>query len=352
MISKLILFPYYLGLKLRHFFYDRQIFGHKVTVIPGVPTICVGNITAGGTGKTPHTEMIIRLLQGSEEWGKKRIAVLSRGYKRKSKGYLEVSPEGPASLFGDEALQICRKFPEVTVAVDADRVEGCRKLVGSGKADVIILDDAFQHRKLKATLNILLINSRRPIDKDELLPVGRLRDLPSRVADADLVIVSKCDYEISGQEQSDWRKRILKYSKKPLEIFFTGVTYENLVPVYPDCDPRYLYSTQVILFSGIANDAQFRAALGGKYHPVARFSYPDHHRFGKRDMREINAAASSFPTAIIVTTEKDSERVLDCPYVCEAIRKRLFRIPIKVDFVNEKERLDFSDALIKSIDRI
>ena len=351
MISKFILFPYYLGLKLRHFLYDRQILWHRVTEIPQVPTICVGNITAGGTGKTPHTEMIIRLLQDSGEWSGKKIAVLSRGYKRKGKAYLEVSPEGPASLFGDEPLQICRKFPEITVAVDADRVGGCRKLVDRGKADIIILDDAFQHRKLKASLNILLINSRRPIDKDELLPLGRLRDLPCRVADADIVIVSKCEYEISLQEREDWRKRILKYSKKLPEVFFTGLTYENLAPVFPECDPHYLYSTQLILFSGIANDTQLRGALGGKYRQVARFAYSDHHRFRKHDMREINAAARSFPTAIIVTTEKDAQRILDCPHVTEEIRKRLFHIPVRVDFVDEKERLDFSDALMKAVKR-
>ena len=161
MIDKLILFPYWLTLKCRHAFYNIGLFkSHKAPV----PTICVGNITVGGTGKTPHTEMIIRMLLESEEWGDKNIAVLSRGYKRKSKGFQQVTAEGRVEDFGDEPLQIKRKFPEITVAVDKSRKRGCRFLADPEllktskkgrrcinkdmpKADIIVLDDAFQHRR-------------------------------------------------------------------------------------------------------------------------------------------------------------------------------------------------------------
>ena len=162
-----------------------------------VPTICVGNITVGGTGKTPHTEMILRLLQ---EAGRSGLAVLSRGYKRKSKGFQTVQVDSTAAFAGDEPLQIKRKFPAVDVAVDKNRVEGCAKLVESG-ASLIVLDDAFQYKKLHASLNVVLVNSHRPIFEDRLLPFGRLRDLPSRIADADVVIVSKCPREMEAEER-------------------------------------------------------------------------------------------------------------------------------------------------------
>ena len=196
MIDSIILAPYYWALKLRHFLYDSGL--RKVHRSP-VPTICIGNITVGGTGKTPHTEMLLRLLQSRPEWEGKNVAVLSRGYGRKSKGFRLIEADDPASMTGDEPLQIKRKFPDTTVAVDRDRMEGCRILAGDDgcspdsighKADLIILDDAFQHRALDADFKIVLMDYGRPVYKDHLLPLGRLRDLPERTSKADIVIVT------------------------------------------------------------------------------------------------------------------------------------------------------------------
>ena len=206
MIDKILLFPYWLTLKVRHMMYDCGL--RKVTS-PEVPSICVGNITVGGTGKTPHTEMILRTLLSDSEWGLRNIAVLSRGYKRKIKGFQQVVADGTAKEYGDEPMQIKSKFPTVTVAVDKSRKEGCTllchpELVQTArkarkcrfkdfpKSDLIILDDAFQHRAIKPKVNIVLVDYNRPIFKDHLMPLGRLRDLPERIAAADIIMVSKC----------------------------------------------------------------------------------------------------------------------------------------------------------------
>ena len=226
-----------------------------------VPTVCIGNVTVGGTGKTPHTELVLRILQESDRWGNSNLAVLSRGYKRKSKGFQIVKRDSSAAFGGDEPLQIARKFPAVTVAVDKNRVEGCERLVQgaeSPRSDIIVLDDAFQYKRLHASLNIVLVNYRRPIFEDRLLPFGRLRDLPSRIKDADAVIVTKCPSVLEDGERQAWRQRLRLPENIPL--WFTTVEYNEPVPVFPEqADTRYNYSKTVILFSGIGSDVQFDA---------------------------------------------------------------------------------------------
>lgn len=349
MVSKFLLFPYYLALKTRHFCYDRQILGHKVTRIEGTPTICVGNVTVGGTGKTPHTEMIIRTLEQREDWGGKSISVLSRGYRRKTKGYLEVQADGSAALFGDEPLQIKKKFPEVHVAVDENRVEGCRKLIDSIHPDLIILDDAFQHRKIQAGLNIVLVNSHRPVDEDELLPVGRLRDLPGRLSKADIIVVTKCDPEMTEKEFEGWKSRL--NLRDGQQVFFTKLGYGDLEPVFPEGNPRYVYSDKAILFSGIADDSQLYDELWRNHRVVGRFAFGDHHNFSKSDMRTLRKAATreTESTAVLVTTEKDAQRLLTCKHVPQDLKARIFKKPITVEFFNEEERRRFSDALVEGM---
>ena len=306
-----------------------------------VPTICVGNITVGGTGKTPHTEMILRLLQ--EQRPGVQLAMLSRGYKRKSKGFQTVQIDSSAAFAGDEPLQIKRKFPAVGVAVDKNRVEGCKKLVEAG-AGMIVLDDAFQYKKLHASLNVVLVNYKRPIFEDSLLPFGRLRDLPSRIQDADVVIVSKCPHEMDAEEREEWRGKLRLGEDKP--IFFTTVDYDAPVPVWPEeADHRYIYSKSVILFSGIADDSALRAYLSDTYKIVEVLNFPDHHAYGKADMRSIAAAVRKYPTAALLTTEKDAVRVLDCKKVDESVRKRLFAVPVKSGFVEEADASAFSQML-------
>lgn len=357
MIDKIILFPYWLSLKVRHFMYNHGI---KKVHTADVPTICVGNITVGGTGKTPHTEMIIKTLTHDVDWGAKNIAVLSRGYKRKTKGFQQVVAEGSAKLYGDEPLQIKRKFPYVTVAVDKSRKQGCdflcnpemvqtskkaRKCMHKDfpKADLIILDDAFQHRALKPTVSIVLVDYSRPIFKDYLMPLGKLRDLRERISAADIVIVSKCPRFLDPWERSKWTEALK--IKDNQHIFFTTIGYDQSQAVFPEGDPRYLYTQRLILFSGIANDKPLRNYLSDTYKIVRHFDFPDHHKFSQADISTINGAARSFPTSVVMTTEKDCQRIRDCKSVPDNLKQRMFYAPIKVDFFSEQEQQEFAATL-------
>lgn len=371
MIDKILLFPYWLTLKLRHFFYDS---GLKKVSKADVPTICIGNITVGGTGKTPHTEMLLRTLLQDEEWGGKNIAVLSRGYKRKTKGFQQVTSDGSAIAYGDEPLQIKKKFPAVTVAVDSSRVEGCDFLVYPEKletskkgrkcidknlaaSDLIILDDAFQHRPLKPTLSIVLVDYNRPVFNDHLLPFGKLRDLPGRIAAADIVIVSKCPNEVNAWDKCTWAENLgirnfdasscsgTRRNGKKQHLFFSTITYDTAEAIFPEGNPRYIYTNRLILFSGIANDAPLLSYLSSNYKIVRHFRFPDHHKFSKGDMNTIASAAREFPTAVIMTTEKDCQRVRDCHKIKEELKQRMFYSPIKTVFLTENEQENFIAAL-------
>ena len=371
MIDQILLFPYWLSLKLRHFLYDT---GLKKVRSADVPTICIGNITVGGTGKTPHTEMLIRTLLQDDEWGGKNIAVLSRGYKRKTKGFQQVTEDGTALAYGDEPLQIKKKFPGITVAVDSNRIEGCdllshpEKLQTSKKArkcidknltasDLIILDDAFQHRALKPTLSIVLVDYNRPIFKDHLLPIGRLRDLPERISAADIIIVSKCPNEVNAWEKCTWAENLgiknfdatscsgTRRNGKTQHIFFSTITYDAAEAIFPEGNPRYIYTNRLVLFSGIANDAPLLSYLSSDYKIVRHFKFPDHHKFSRADIGTIASAAREFPTSVLMTTEKDCQRIRDCKKIKEELKQRMFYSPIKTAFLSENEKEKFISAL-------
>lgn len=371
MIDKILLFPYWLTLKLRHFMYDC---GLRKVYRPEVPSICVGNITVGGTGKTPHTEMLIRTLLEDDEWGTKNIAVLSRGYKRRTMGFQQVVADGTAKEYGDEPLQIKRKFPLVTVAVDKSRTKGCRYLCDPEtvktskktrkcrfkdfpKADLIILDDAFQHRAVKASVDIVLVDFSRPVFKDHLMPMGRLRDLPERISDADIIIVSKCPAGLDAWEKSKWAQALglsmydaagccgLRKNGKKQHIFFTKISYDTAAAIFPEGDARYLYSKRLILFSGIANDAPLQTYLSSDYKIVRHFNFPDHHKFSKADIMSIKDAADTYQTSVVMTTEKDCQRVRDCGNVPDNLKQRMFYTPIKTGFLSDEDKSRFSIVL-------
>lgn len=341
---------YKLILKIRNAHYR----GGRHSTAAGVPTVCVGNITVGGTGKTPHTEMLIRELAASGRWAGKHIAVVSRGYKRSSKGF-QLLPEGAsASAYGDEPAQIKRKFPDITVAVDKDRLDACRRLED---ADIIVLDDAYQYRKLKASLDIVLSDYNHPVSTDSLLPSGRLRDLKGRLYDCNTVIVTKCPEDLTAEEKQE-AARILGYDSYDPQscsvtrgsatqtLLFTSISYEAPVPVFPDTDSRYMYSKKAILFSGVANDTPLLKHLSDIYKVVAHKHFPDHHKYSSQDMRSIFSEVRRNPTAAVVTTEKDALRLMDVKKIPAQLQERLFYIPIKVQFLTEREHEVFTDKLI------
>lgn len=374
MIDAILLAPYYFALKFRHFLFDKGI---RKSTAAEVPAICIGNITVGGTGKTPHTEMTLRTLLSMEESAGKHFAVLSRGYGRRSKGFQQVLTDSKSSFSGDEPLQIKMKFPEVTVAVDADRVEGCGflchpdKLKTSKKgrrclnreflpADIIILDDAFQHRSLKPALSILLIDYGRPIMTDHLMPIGRLRDLRERANAADVIIITKCPSFMDEETKQEWlgSMGIRDFNPETLQgtnitgrkqtVLFSTIRYCDAEKVFPEGDAHYIYSKRAILVSGIANDTPLRSYLAGKYKIAGHLAFGDHHRFKKSDIREIDSAAAGEPTALVATTEKDAQRLREIKEVPETLRKRMFQVPIEAAFLTEHETVIFQN-LLKSL---
>ena len=374
-MDKILLFPYWLSLKIRHFLYDKGI---KKVYQADVPTICVGNVTVGGTGKTPHTEMLLRSMLADSDLGRKSIAVLSRGYKRKSKGFQQVTADGTAADYGDEPLQIKTKFPMVTVAVDSSRIRGCDYLAHPEKlqteksarrckdkninpADLIILDDAYQHRKLKPTLSIVLIDFNRPTYKDHLLPFGRLRDLAERTHKADILVITKCPYDLNSWQKCTWAENLglrdfdaqtccgIRPDGKPQHLFFTQITYDTPEAVFPEGDARYIYTKRLIMFSGIANDTPMLKWLSGDYKIVRHFNFPDHHAFTRGDIASIASASKAFPTAVIMTTEKDAQRIRDCRKIQDDMKQRLFYLPIKTKFVTEEEEKIYISVVKKSL---
>ena len=354
MHGQLILFPYYLSLKIRHAMYDHNFLVKSRKA--EVPTICIGNVTVGGTGKTPHTEMILDTLMRTEEWGRRNIAVLSRGYKRKSRGFRIVDVDGAALTFGDEPLQIKHNFPWATVAVDKDRNNGCDLLAHPEKsqvrnypaAELVILDDAFQYRRLKTHKSVVLVDYNRPVQKDMLLPLGRLRDLPSRLRKAQIVIVTKCPLYLQDDEREQFA-RDLKI-RPDQKLFFTSIDYSQPEAIFPDsCNARYIYSNKAIVFSGIAGDTPLVQYLSGTYKIVKRLSFGDHHRYRNKDIRAIENAIAKWPTAAVITTEKDAQRVREVRKMPPQLKERLFQVPIKVAFLTSEDAEDFRRTLLEAI---
>jgi tetraacyldisaccharide 4'-kinase len=311
---------------LRNKFYDVGLFA---SCRFGIPVISVGNITVGGTGKTPHTEYLAEIL--SRDFS---VSVLSRGYKRKSKGFHYVEPEDSASETGDEALQIKRRYPEIIVAVDADRTHGIRRLQSDYPSlDLILLDDAFQHRKVSPSLNIVLIDCKRPVWNDSTLPAGRLRDCMSSLHRADIIVVSKCPANIADEEKRQYADRLKKYGKP---LYFSCFEYGEAYPL-SGAGGSPFDSTNMLAVSGIANPAVFFEYLERQYPEalIEKLVFPDHHAFSEKDIRTILGKAKS---RAILTTEKDGVRFIS--YFCEAKKQtpeNIYCVPVKV-------KIDDSDS--------
>ena len=328
-------------LKLRHRAYDK---GRKKSSSSAIPSVCIGNVTVGGTGKTPHAEMLLRLLENKDG-----VCVLSRGYGRRTKGFLKVNPaEGNSKTFGDEPLQIARKFPERVVAVDADRIKGCEKLKELGQK-IVLLDDAFQHRRLKANLNIVLVNYSRPVFEDRLLPLGRLRDLPERIFKADMIIVSKCPEDITDQEKSAFAQRLhlkdysgaecsaINPEGQKQSLLFSTIEYLPSQMVFPEGDHRYTYSHKVMYMSGIAHDRRLQDHLRGQYDIVKCFEFGDHHDFTRSELASIEKDLRRTKACPLVTTEKDAQRLLSLPFVSDYLKERTFMVPIQARLTSPQE---------------
>lgn len=337
MLKVIILYPlsilYGIVIYMRNFLYDYNIL--KSTDFD-IPVISIGNITVGGTGKTPHTEFLIALLKKHVE-----VASLSRGYKRKSKGFRLVETDSDVNDVGDEPLQIKRKFPEVTVAVDENRVHGINRLLqGPVQPDVILLDDAFQHRRVNPGINILLIDYNRPIDSDHLLPLGYLRERKYQQRRANVIIYTKCSDKITPIKRRIIMKEV---NLRPYQsLYFTTMEYDDPTPVFPDVAVPIpgLHEKQIasLLLSGIASPDQFRNYLSSKTNLLDELVFGDHHRYSAKDIRQIEQKYEQFKDQdpFILTTEKDTMRLRGEADLPVAIRSRLYYIPVKIKFLQSE----------------
>lgn len=345
--SKTLLFPYYAVLRIRHALYNKGLFKSSSF---RTPVVCIGNVAVGGTGKTPHCEMLLRTLEG-----RCRVALLSRGYGRSTKGFRYVSAEDDYTLCGDEPLQIKRKFPNVTVAVCEQRRLGIERLEAEEAPQMILLDDALQHRKVRPAFSIALVSYNNPPYEDNLLPIGRLRDLPERLYATDAVVVTNIPLRSDLEEDSDscpmeeyaaalereWRSRMRL--PEHIKLYFSAVKYLEPQPLFPDvCDLRYKYSASAFLFTAIADDRAIRSYVKLHYLLSGVEKFADHRDFSTSDIERINRAAEHFPTASIITTEKDAQRLLSerCSMrISESVKSRLFYLPIRVEIIHNAEGL-------------
>ena len=329
--------------------YDKQILKSRAAE---VPTVCVGNVTVGGTGKTPHTEMILRALLADEDWGKRNLAVLSRGYKRKSKGFVLASTKTTMPEIGDEPYQMKQKFPKVTVAVHKNRCQGIDLLTENDKQlDVILLDDAFQHRYVKPGINILLVDYHRLVIYDELLPAGRLREPMSGKNRADIVIVTKCPQELKPMEYRVITKAMDLYPYQ--HLFFTTLEYEQLRPAFheqPHAEQTVqldeLHDKHVLLLTGIASPEQMEHDLSPLTPHLTSLTFSDHHQFKQKDIQLINETFASMAVPkLIITTEKDATRLQHAEGLSDEVRKNLYVLPVRIKFMQEQED-NFNNQII------
>ena len=333
----LLPFAYIYGLivKTRNKLFDYNILKSRSF---DIPVICVGNISVGGTGKTPHTEYLIRLLKD-----KFTVNVLSRGYKRKSKGFV-LAQNGKTGIedIGDEPFQMWTKFPGITVAVDSDRCNGIEKLTkhNNGK-NVIILDDAFQHRYVKAGMNILLIDYNRPIHNDAMLPAGRLRESEDGKKRADIIIVTKCPKDMHKEEKQYFIKAISPTAYQ--EIFFTVMEYGNLYNIFtPDSEIKAESldnNYSILLITGIASPKAIIDMLSEYCKDIKTITYSDHHNFSKDDIQNITNRFSEIKNEkkLIITTEKDAARLKSDINLDNEIKKYIYALPIEVRFLDNAE---------------
>ena len=334
---------YGLGVKFRNMLFEVGILQSRSF---DVPVISVGNITVGGTGKTPHVEYLIGLLKD-----KVKVAVLSRGYKRKTRGFVIADEHATAKTVGDEPLQMKRKFgDDITVAVDRNRCHGIDRLTGNdspGDIDVVLLDDAFQHRYVTPGINILLVDYHRLIIYDKLLPAGRLREPLNGKNRADIVIVTKCPHDLKPMEYRVITKAMDLFPFQ--RLYFTRLDYDNLTPVFGGKEmplDKISHDEHILLLTGIASPRQMIEDLTPLCSNIKPLTFGDHHSFTPSDVDRINSVFAAMPQPkMIVTTEKDATRLIALEGLGDDVRSSIYALPVKISFMLEQEE-SFNEKII------
>jgi tetraacyldisaccharide 4'-kinase len=325
-VLRKILFPfavlYGFITSIRNFLFDKGIL--KSTSFD-IPVIAVGNLSVGGTGKTPQIEYLIRLLSD-----KYNVATLSRGYKRKSEGFVLADSTSNAEILGDEPFQFYQKFPNIQVAVDANRTNGITQLLSQKeKPEIILLDDAYQHRKVKAGFYILLTSYGDLYADDFILPTGNLRETRSGANRASIIVVTKCPKDLSEKKRKEIREK-LKLNVTQ-QLYFTFIDYDDTIYSKEEkIAVNEIKSEAKVLLAGIAKPRPFFDYLKNENDEC--LTYPDHHHFSDSDLDEIQSKAKSKK---IITTEKDYVRLKDSKLVLQ-----LYYLPIKSTFINQQQNFD------------
>jgi tetraacyldisaccharide 4'-kinase len=317
-----------------------------------VPVICIGNISAGGTGKTPFTEHLIRLLKKQY-----RVAVLSRGYKRGTKGFLLAKENSTARDVGDESCQIKCKFPDIIVAVDANRRRGIRHLLAlpaKERPEVILLDDAMQHRYVLPSLTIMLTEYDSLYYDDYLLPAGNLRESVHAVSRADIIVVTKCRKDIKPIELRLVEKNMSLMANQ--RLYFSGITYHGIKPLFPSKNIKPSFLTEInkneniLLITGIANPQPLIDMLKSRFNKIHICEFPDHHSFKQSDIQYIDNKFRKLapPLRRIICTEKDAMRLKSLDFLPVGWKSCLYYLPVSVEFMFERAD-NFDTRILKHV---
>ena len=337
-----ISFLYSIVLFLRHKLYDWKILKSKSY---NIPNICVGNLNLGGTGKTPHIEYLTNLL--SENY---KVAILSRGYGRNTKGFILADESHTHHDIGDEPLQYFKKFKDIKVAVDANRCEGMERLLQEeNPPQVVLLDDAYQHRKIKPGLNILLTDYYDLYSKNNLIPAGNLRDIKKAAQRADIIVATKSPNVITP-----YYRRDTENSLKPLphqKVFYSYIEYLDFKPF-----SKISYETDIketktaLILCGIANTYSLEDYLKKKYNTISKIKFNDHHSFTEKDIDMIVERYNSMigKNKVIITTEKDAMRLINSSFASKLDDIPVFIVPIKIKF-HKEEGTCFNDEILNYV---
>lgn len=313
-----------------------------------IPVIVVGNITAGGTGKTPVTEYLVKLLSQ-----KFRTAVVSRGYKRKTSGFILSTDKSTPDQIGDEPYQIKHKFPETILAVDENRVRAIKKLCdeGTNRPEVFVLDDAYQHRYVTPDIPILLVDYNNLIYNDRLLPLGRLRE-PLKAKDkASIVIVTKCPKDITPMELRVITMNLKLYPYQTL--FFSYMEYGDLMPVFPSCakklDVERLKESTALSLTGIASPATFEEYVRSLTNGIKTINFDDHHKLTLKDYNKVSEMFAEIDNSkkVILTTEKDAVKMMNDETFPSALKEYIYYIPMNIKFLKDEE--SFNNLIINYV---
>jgi tetraacyldisaccharide 4'-kinase len=342
-LLRILLLPfawtYDLVTSLRNYLYDRGI---KPSAKFEVPVICIGNLSVGGTGKTPMVEHLIRLL-----YQEHRVATLSRGYGRKTKGFRLAAASDSPSTLGDEPFQFYSKFKDhITVAVGEERALAIPTILQTDSdVDVVLLDDAFQHRKVTPSLSILLSDYSRPFYNDYILPAGRLRESKQNAARAHVVVVTKCPPQLSDDAMIEIEHAIRRHAEKP--VFFASIRYSGPIPFSHSASSQI---KNVILISGIANAKPLEDYVKQNFTMLTHLKFEDHHVYTSSDLEQLKSLSTKHSEVSFLTTEKDKVKLDTAQFQSQIHGLSLFYLPIEIDFL--KNGREFDEIVLNHIKRV